>query len=118
MINETFKPLLEMANLRTRETGIPGFTIYISQAEGQHGPRVKVYLANQVGRKYQSANYSISDNPQWKSGKLKVKGVYDKMIKKWIIINQEPLFKLWYSGDDVYITDILNSIKKIEGNSL
>lgn len=36
-------PLFEMANLRERQTGIPG-TIYISTRQGRHGPHVNYLL--------------------------------------------------------------------------
>jgi hypothetical protein len=39
--------VVEMANLTTAQTGVPG-TIFISTAMGGHGPRVKYFL--QAGR--------------------------------------------------------------------
>lgn len=117
MINETFKPIVEMTTLRTKRTGIPGFTLYISQREGQHGPRIKVYLANQVRASAPNCSYSISDNPEWKVGKLKLNSTYDKMVKKWIILNKDLLLWFWdsISNDELVDTEwLLGSIKKID----
>src|SRR6266568_5628592 len=52
--------LVEMANLTSAQTGVPG-TIFISTAMGGHGPRVKYYL--QPGRTQPSFSVTISDNP-------------------------------------------------------
>lgn len=42
--------LLEMANLPREDTGVDGI-IYISSAQGKHGPRVKWYPAPPNSRK-------------------------------------------------------------------
>jgi hypothetical protein len=41
--------VVEMANLTTAQTGVPG-TIFISTAMGEHGPRVKYFLQSRGDR--------------------------------------------------------------------
>src|SRR5437588_13109057 len=50
--------VVEMANLTSAQTGVPG-TIFISTAMGGHGPRVKYYL--QPGRTQPSFSVTIAD---------------------------------------------------------
>src|SRR5258707_14112537 len=52
--------LVEMANLTSAQTGVPG-TIFISTAMGGHGLRVKYYL--QPGRTQPSFSVTIADTP-------------------------------------------------------
>ena len=51
---------VEMANLTTAQTGVPG-TIFISTAMGGHGPRVKYF--SQPGRSQPSFSVAITDFP-------------------------------------------------------
>jgi len=53
--------VVEMANLTTAQTGVPG-TIFISTAMGGHGPRVKYFL--QPGRSQPGFSVAIADNPR------------------------------------------------------
>ena len=52
--------VVEMANLTTAQTGVPG-TIFISTAMGGLGPRVKYFL--QPGRSQPSFSVALADNP-------------------------------------------------------
>jgi hypothetical protein len=52
--------VVEMANLTTGQTGVPG-TIFISTVMGGHRPRVKYYL--QPGRSQPSFSVAIADTP-------------------------------------------------------
>src|SRR5437899_4355810 len=52
--------VVEMANLTTAQTGVPG-TIFISTAMGGYGPRVKYFL--QPGRSRPSFSVAITDIP-------------------------------------------------------
>ena len=52
--------VVEMANLTTAQTGVPG-TILISTAMGGHGPRVKYFL--EPGRPQPSFSVTVSDAP-------------------------------------------------------
>src|SRR5437870_13611122 len=52
--------VVEMANLTTAQTGVPG-TIFNSTAMGGHGPRVKYFL--QPGRSQPSFSVAVADTP-------------------------------------------------------
>jgi hypothetical protein len=52
--------VVEMANLTTAQTGVPG-TIFISTAMCGFGPRVKYFL--QPGRSQPSFSVAIAENP-------------------------------------------------------
>src|SRR5258707_9259651 len=52
--------VVEMANLTTAQTGVPG-TIFISTAMRGHGPRVKYFL--QPGRSQPSFSVAVTDGP-------------------------------------------------------
>src|ERR1700751_402685 len=64
--------VVEMANLTTAQTGVPG-TIFISTAMGGHGPRVKYFL--QPGRSQPSFSVTISDAPTVAANSLPVRVV-------------------------------------------
>ncbi len=64
--------VVEMANLTTAQTGVPG-TIFISTAMGGHGPRVKYFL--QPGRSQPSFSVAIADVPTVVANSLPVRVV-------------------------------------------
>jgi hypothetical protein len=64
--------VVEMANLTTAQTGVPG-TIFISTAMGGHGPRVKYFL--QPGRSQPSFSVAVADIPTVVANSLPVRVV-------------------------------------------
>jgi hypothetical protein len=64
--------VVEMANLTTAQTGVPG-TIFISTAMGGHGPRVKYFL--QPGRSQPSFSVAVTDVPTVVANSLPVRVV-------------------------------------------
>jgi hypothetical protein len=64
--------VVEMANLTTAQTGVPG-TILISTPMGGHGPRVKYFL--QPGRSQPSFSVTISDVPRVVANSLPIRVV-------------------------------------------
>lgn len=91
-------PLVEMANLRSDETGLV-HVIWIGRIGGQHGPRIKV--SNVKGKWRENDNFVLSvdeKEPQLKSNKDDVKiDKFDlEQIKKWIVLNYDDLMLLWY----------------------
>src|ERR1700730_6875699 len=75
--------VVEMANLTTAQTGVPG-TIFISTAMGGHGPRVKFLL--QPGRAQPSFSVSRRDAPTVVANTLPVRGVsqMSAQVMNWV----------------------------------
>src|SRR5438128_11971373 len=87
--------VVEMANLTTAQTGVPG-TIFISTAMGGHGPRVKYFL--QPGRSQPSFSVTISDAPTVAANRLPVR-VFRQMspqVIDWLSRNKIALRDFWY----------------------
>jgi hypothetical protein len=90
--------LIEMANLTTAQTGVPG-TIFISTAMEAHGPRVKYFL--QPGRTQPSFSVTVSDAPAVAANSLPI-GVVRQMsplVLDWVLRNKDALLAFWYHGD-------------------
>jgi hypothetical protein len=90
--------VVEMANLTTAQTGVPG-TIFISTAMGGHGPRVKYFL--QPGRSQPSFSVTISDAPAVAANSLPVRVVrqMSPQVMEWVSRNKDALLDFWYHGD-------------------
>src|SRR5438876_7682498 len=90
--------VVEMANLTTAQTGVPG-TIFISTAMGGHGPQVKYFL--QPGRAQPSFSVSISDAPTVVANSLPVRVVrqMSPQVINWVLRNKDSLLDFWYRGD-------------------
>lgn len=100
--------LVEMANLRERETGVSGI-IYISTSQGSHGPRVKYYPGGVRGGPMISV--TVTENPKLKVvSKMKRSEAvqYTKKISQWITINRDALLDFWQNGVD-YDRDAMNA---------
>jgi hypothetical protein len=89
---------VEMANLTTAQTGIPG-TIFISTAMGAHGPRVKYFL--QPGRSQPSFSVSIGDAPAVVANSLPARVVrqMSPQVIEWVSRNRDALLDFWRNGD-------------------
>jgi len=90
--------LVEMANLTTAQTGVPG-TIFISTAMGSHGPRVKYYV--QPGRTQPSFSVTVSENPAVVANSLpaRVLRQMSPQVMQWVALNKDPLLDFWNRGD-------------------
>jgi hypothetical protein len=90
--------IVEMANLTTGQTGVPG-TIFISTAMGGHGPRVKYFL--QPGRSQPSFSVAVADTPNVVANSLPVRVIRERapQVIDWVLRNKDALLDLWYHGD-------------------
>jgi hypothetical protein len=90
--------LVEMANLTTVQTGVPG-TIFISTSMGSHGPRVKYYV--QPGRTQPSFSVTIAEKPAVVANSLPVRVLrqMSPQVMQWVALNKDPLLDFWNHGD-------------------
>jgi hypothetical protein len=104
--------VVEMANLTTAQTGVPG-TIFISTAMGGHGPRVKYFL--QPGRSQSSFSVTISDAPTLAANSLPVRVVrqMSPQVITWVSRNKDALLDFWYHGDTWTQPEVNDFIQKL-----
>jgi hypothetical protein len=104
--------VVEMANLTTAQTGVPG-TIFISTAMGGHGPRVKYFL--QAGRSQPSFSVTISDVPRVMANSLPVRVVrqVSPQVINWVSINKDALLDFWHQGDTWTQPEVNDFIQKL-----
>jgi hypothetical protein len=105
--------VVEMANLTTAQTGVPG-TIFISTAMGGHGPRVKYFL--QPGRSQPSFSVAIADVPTVVANSLTVRVVrqLSPQVIEWVSRNKDALFDFWYHGDTWTQPEVNDFIQKLQ----
>src|ERR1700741_1225649 len=105
--------VVEMANLTTVQTGVPG-TIFISTAMGGHGPRVKYFL--QPGRSQPSFSVSIADTPTIVANSLPVRIVrqLSPQVIDWVSRNKDALLDFWYRGDTWTQPEVNDFILKLQ----
>ena len=105
--------VVEMANLTTGQTGVPG-TIFISTAMGGHGPRVKYFL--QPGRSQPSFSVSIADVPTVVANSLPVHVVrqLSPQVIDWVSRNKDALLLFWYHGDTWTQPEVNDFIQKLQ----
>jgi hypothetical protein len=104
--------LVEMANLTTAQTGVPG-TIFISTAMGGHGPRVKYFL--QPGRSQSSFSVSIADAPRMVANSLPARVVrqMSPQVINWVSRNKDSLLDFWNRGDTWTQPEVNDFIQKL-----
>jgi hypothetical protein len=90
--------IVEMANLTTAQTGVPG-TIFISTAMGSHEPRVKYFV--QPGRTQPSFSVSIADAPAVVANSLPERMLRQMSLRviAWVLRNKDELLDFWNNGD-------------------
>jgi len=90
--------LVEMANLTSAQTGVPG-TIFISTAMGSHGPRVKYFV--QPGRTQPGFSVSIGDAPAVVANSLPERTLrqMSPQVIGWVRQNKGDLLDFWNNGD-------------------
>ncbi len=105
--------VVEMANLTTAQTGVPG-TIFISTAMGGHGPRVKYFL--QPGRSQPSFSVTISDAPTVAANSLPARVVrqMSPQVINWVSRNKDALLDFWYHGDTWTQPEVNDFIQKLD----
>jgi hypothetical protein len=105
--------VVEMANLTTAQTGVPG-TIFVSTAMGGHGPRVKYFL--QPGRSQPSFSITISDVPTVAANSLPVRVVrqMSPQVTSWVLRNKDALLDFWYHGDTWTQPEVNDFIQKLQ----
>lgn len=104
--------VVEMANLTTAQTGVPG-TIFISTAMGGHGPRVKYFL--QPGRSQPSFSVTISDTPTVVANSLPVRVLrqISPQVIDWVSRNKDALLDFWHHGDTWIQPEVNDFIQKL-----
>ena len=107
--------VVEMANLTTAQTGVPG-TIFISTAMGGHGPRVKYFL--EPGRSQPSFSVAIADTPTVVANSLPVRVVRQRspQVIDWVSRNKDALLDFWHHGDtwtQPEVNDFIQKLKQI-----
>ena len=105
--------LVEMANLTSAQTGVPG-TIFISTAMGGHGPRVKYYL--QPGRTQPSFSVTVADAPTVAANSLPVRVTrqISPQVIAWVARNKDALLDFWYHGDTWTQPEVNDFIQKLK----
>ena len=105
--------VVEMANLTTAQTGVPG-TVFISTAMGGHGPRVKYFL--QPGQSQPSFSVTISDAPAVAANSLAVRVVrqMSPQVIDWVSRNKDALLDFWYHGDTWTQPEVNEFIQKLD----
>jgi hypothetical protein len=98
--------LVEMANLPEKYTGIDGI-IYISTAQGAHGPRVKWY-PGRPGRDAPCLSVTIAPQPEAINNRLpgRVAGAAVDQVKAWVTLNQQALLAFWREGGSWTIDEV------------
>ena len=107
--------LVEMANLATAQTGVPG-TIFISTVMGSHGPRVKYFA--QPGRIQPSFLVLIADPPRVLANSLPNRVLRQSApdVIRWVALNEDALLDFWNNGDswtDPQVTAFKQALKRI-----
>ena len=90
--------LVEMANLTTAQTGVPG-TIFISTVMGGHGPRAKYFV--RPGRNEPSFSVLIADPPRVVANSLPDRVLRQRApeVVRWVALNRDALLDFWNNGD-------------------
>ncbi|HTT78527.1 MAG TPA: hypothetical protein VMF86_02505 [Stellaceae bacterium] len=107
--------LIEMANLTTAQTGVPG-TIFISIVMGGHGPQVKYFV--QPGRSQPSFSVLIADPPRVVANSLpgRVLRQISPQVIQWVALNRDALLDFWNNGDtwtDPRVTAFKQALRRI-----
>ena len=104
--------VVEMANLTTAQTGVPG-TIFISTAMGGHGPRVKYF--SEPGRSQPRFSVAVVDNPTVIANRLPLRVVRQRspQVIDWVSRNKDALLDFWYHGDTWTHPEVNDFIQKL-----
>src|ERR1700730_15059708 len=105
--------VVEMANLTTAQTGVPG-TIFISTAMCGHGPRVKYFL--QPGRSQPRFSVAVADIPTVVANSLPVRVArqVSPQVIDWVSRNKDALLDFWCHGDTWTQPEVNDFIQKLQ----
>ena len=103
--------LIEMANLSAKYTGVEGI-IYISTAQGNHGPRVKWY-ADRPRSDAPSLTVTIERQPKTINNHLprRVAETAADAVTAWVTLNYDALLEFWNNGNS-WIDDEVDEFRK------
>jgi len=110
-VREDVEPLSEMANLPVNRTGLSHGIIYVSNRQGQHGPRIKYYRKN-PGRT-PSASISIAIEPEILEDSIGISTIERDELFIFVRKNYTFLLKIWNEGEQMTIDEWLDGIRKI-----
>ena len=90
--------LFEMVNLARKDTGVGGI-IYISTAQGQHGPRVKWY-PGRPGRDEPCLTVTLETQPRVLNHQLppRIAAEAGREVTVWAERNRDALLHFWNDG--------------------
>lgn len=108
--------LIEMANLSTAQTGVEG-VIYISTAQGGHGPRVKWY-PGRLGANAPCLSVTVEPAPTAFNRRLPqpVFASGSEAVKRWVALNSGALLAFWNNGNtwmDDEVTAFKAALKRL-----
>lgn len=96
--------LVEMANVKTEESGLHRIVQVSHKGGAKHGPRVKV--SNIAGKFDKDDNFTVTaENEPNIVGKVKISNDHVKDIIDWIKLNKDHIHKVWHSKP----TDMMSS---------
>ena len=104
--------VVEMANLTTAQTGVPG-TIFISTAMGGHGPRVKLFAAGALAAELFGCGRRQSER-RCHSLPLRVVRQASPQVIDWVSRNKDTLLDFWYHGDTWIQPEVNDFIQKLK----
>lgn len=98
--------LVEMVNLPTKYTGLDG-VVYVSTAQGAHGPRVKWY-PGRPGRDLPCLSVTVGDAPQATNHRLppRVAAAAAEPLTAWVALNRSSLLSFWQQGHEWTIDEV------------
>jgi len=102
--------LLEMTNLRTRQTGLDTVIHVSSKGGAKHGARVKV--SNVSGTFAHDNNFTVTTEGNV-IGSCKLHSSHLQDVQDWVKINREHIHNVWHNGADMDPEDVLNGFKKL-----
>ena len=105
---------VEMANLPERDTGVPGI-IYISSAQGSHGPRVKWYPAR-PRRQAPCLTVTVASEPDAINNNLPIKVAESAVedVKAWVTLNRADLLEFWANGESWTVDELYGFTKSLK----
>ena len=102
--------LHEMANLRTKQTGLEPVIQISGKGGAKHAPRIKV--SNIPGTFSSEDNFSVTTDGGI-IGRCKIHRSHLQDVMDWIQLNRDHIHKVWYNSGDMDIEDVVNGFKRV-----
>lgn len=98
LLADPLDELFDMVNLPRKDTGVEG-TIYISTAQGQHGPRIK-WFPQRPSREAPCLTVTLDAEPRVLNHGLqaRVAAAATPIVRSWVEANREALLRFWNDG--------------------